>query len=220
MQPTAFLIQRHSNIADVNSHLHTKPLTSHTQSKRSPIFGPMQCAFLITKSIYDHIMHMTIFLISCSHTSQDILSLKNLWNPIFPDYEVAWTPCPAWSHLRGFSSVHFTQISVHHNKTKLVILSAAINNFHHHLLWWWWWWRWCAVVMLNAEFILNIFEADGRGGSLPSPCHYLQPEHKGLGDRHQHQNEHNFHLHLQFICSTLIIYTNINILHNSEAQLA
>ena len=40
MQPTAFLIQRHSNIADVNSHLHTKPLTSHTQSKCSPNFGP------------------------------------------------------------------------------------------------------------------------------------------------------------------------------------
>ena len=40
MQPTAFLIQRHSNIAGVNSHLHTKPLTSHTQSKCSPNFGP------------------------------------------------------------------------------------------------------------------------------------------------------------------------------------
>ena len=42
MQPTAFLIQRHSNIADVNSHFHAKPLTSHTLILA-------RCAFLITE---------------------------------------------------------------------------------------------------------------------------------------------------------------------------
>ena len=47
MQPTAFLIQRHSNIADVNSQLHTKPLTSHTQINVPLILA--QCACLITE---------------------------------------------------------------------------------------------------------------------------------------------------------------------------